>query len=293
VAIERVGFIGLGSHGWPMAANLAADGFILTVCDARQEPLAALAAAGATVVRTPREVAERSQLVGIGEIADPGWLDYQVEEVVLGPDGLLEGARPGLVVAFHAALYPSTVKRIAERAAARGVDAIDAQANGGAEGARARRLRYMIGGDPAVFERCRAAWATSGTTMLYMGGLGAGAAAKIAHYVAVCANLLGAHEAFALAEGAGVDLRAFQQLVHESAGQSWASDAWLDQFQPFDAARAENFYQRLHHALGLGDELRTPLPGTALAQQFMAGMRASAGSEAPESTIPSPLEGEG
>jgi len=271
--IERVGFIGLGSHGWPMAANLAADGLALTVCDTRSEPLAALAAAGATVVGTPREVAERSEHIGIGEIADPTWLDYQVEEVVLGPDGILVGASAGLVVAFHAALYPSTVHRIADRAAVRGVAVIDAQANGGTEGARARKLRYMVGGDPAVFERCRAVWATSGTTMHYMGGLGTGAATKIAHYVAVCASLLGAHEAFALAEGAGVDLQAFQQLVHESAGQSWASDNWLDTFQPFDPARAENFYQRLHHALGLGDELRVPLPGTALAQQFMAGFR--------------------
>lgn len=211
--------------------------------------------------------------MGIGEVADPSWLDYQVEEIVLGPDGLLAGASPGLVVAFHAAIYPSTVQRIGEAAAARGVDVIDAQANGGTEGARARELRYMVGGDPAVFERCRAVWATSGTTMLYMGGLGTGAAAKIAHYVAVCASLLGAHEAFALAAGAGVDLQAFQQLVHASAGQSWASDNWLDTFQPFDAVRAENFYQRLHHALGLGDELRVPLPGTALAQQFMAGFR--------------------
>jgi len=256
-----------------MAANLLADGFALSVCDVRAEPPAALAQAGATVVSTHREVAERSDLVGIAEIADPSWLDYQIEEVVLGPDGLLAGAQPGLIIAFHSALYPSTVRRIAEHAAERGVHVIDAQANGGTEGARARRLRYMVGGDPAVFERCRAAWATSGTSMLYMGGLGAGAAAKIAHYVAVCLSLLGAHEAFGLAERDGVDLNAFQDLVHQSAGQSWASDAWLQTFRPFPAERAENFYQRLHHALGLGDELRLPLPGTALAQQFMAGFR--------------------
>ena len=273
MTIQRVGFIGLGSHGWPMAANLAADGFTLTVCDTRPEALAALEAAGATVVRTPREVAERADLVGIGEVADPGWSDSQVEEVVLGRGGLLEGAHPGLIIAFHAAIYPSTVQRFAAEAASRAVDVIDAQANGGNEGARARRLRYMVGGDPAVFERCRAVWATSGSEMLYMGGVGSGAAAKIAHYVAVCANLQGAHEAFALAAGAGVDLRAFQQLVHQSAGQSWASDTWLDQHQPFDPARAENFYQRLRHAIGLGEQLGLPLPGTALAQQFMNGLR--------------------
>lgn len=256
-----------------MAANLLADGFALTVCDVRPEPMAALAKDGATVVATHREVAERSEHVGIAEIADPSWLDYQIEDVVLGPDGLLAGAREGLVITFHSALYPSTVRRIADRASKRGVHVIDAQANGGTEGARARRLRYMVGGDPAIFERCRPVWATSGTSMLYMGGLGAGAAAKIAHYVAVCLSLLGAHEAFGLAEREGVDLRAFQELVHQSAGQSWATDAWLDTFCPFPVERAENFYQRLHHALGLGDELRLPLPGTALAQQFMAGLR--------------------
>lgn len=271
--IHRVGFIGLGSHGLPMATNLASDGFDLAVCDVRSEALAALAGAGATIVKLPCEVAARSELVGIGEIADPDWLDSQIEELVLGPDGILAGARPGLVIAFHAAVSPSTVKGIGRRASEVGVDVIDAQANGGAEGARARRLRYMIGGDPAVFERCRAVWATSGSEMLYMGGLGTGAAAKIAHYIAVCTSLMGAHEAFALAQGAGVDLRAFQRLVHQSAGQSWATDAWLDTFQPFEAARAQNFYQRLRHAIGLGGELLVPLPGTVLAQQFMAGLR--------------------
>src|SRR5581483_5863039 len=184
---------------------------------------------------------------------------------------------------------PSTVRRIGEWAAERGVQVIDAQANGGAEGARARRLRYMVGGDPETFERCRAVWATSGQEMLYMGGLGTGAAAKIAHYVAVCASLMGAQEAFALAERAGTDLRAFQQLVHDSAGQSWATDAWLDTFTPFDPARAENFFQRLRHALGLGEELHVPLPATALAQQVMAGLRD--GNTPPPQ--PAPARGEG
>ncbi len=86
---------------------------------------------------------------------------------------------------------------------------------------------------------------------------------------------MGAHEAFALAQGTGVDLRAFQRLVHQSAGQSWATDAWLDTFQPFEPARAESFYHQLQHAIGFGEEFVVPLPGTVLAEQFMAGLRES------------------
>jgi 3-hydroxyisobutyrate dehydrogenase-like beta-hydroxyacid dehydrogenase len=253
-----------------MAVNIARAGFELTVCDVRPEPLEAMAGLGAAVVGSPHEVGERAEIVGIAEIADPDWVDEDVEAVVLGPDGVLRSARPGSIIALHSAIHPSAVRRMAEQTEARGVHLIDAQANGGEDRARAQRLIYMVGGDPAVLERCRPVFAASGEGMYHTGALGTGAAAKLAHYILVCATLQAVSEGMRVAEAAGVDLQAFQQLVHVSAGQSWASDNWLKDFRPMSPARAENLYNRLHHALLLGHDLGVPLPASALAQQFLS-----------------------
>jgi len=271
--VTQAGFIGLGSHGWPMAANLASAGFDLIVYDRRERPLQALDRLGVRIARTAREVGEHGGVIGVAEIADPGWDDDQVEAVILGEAGVLSGAKPGTVLAFHSAIYPSTVRRIAEQARTRGVEVVDAQANGGEGRARARQLCYLLGGDTAVLERCQPVFATSGSSFIYMGELGTGAAAKIAHYSVVCATIVAASEGFRLAETAGVDLAAFQEMLRVSAGQSWVTDHWLQEFSPIDGERAESLYHRLGHALGLGHELDVALPGTELARQALPLLR--------------------
>jgi 3-hydroxyisobutyrate dehydrogenase-like beta-hydroxyacid dehydrogenase len=122
----KIGFIGLGSMGKPMAANIAKAGFELTVYDLREEPCKELAALSAGVAASPREVAEKSDIVEIAVVDDA-----QAERVVMGEDGVIHGARAGSIVAIHSTILPGTVRKIAARCRANGVDVIDVPMSGG------------------------------------------------------------------------------------------------------------------------------------------------------------------
>ncbi len=215
----RVGFIGLGNIGKPMAVNVATAGFDLMVYDVRGEPLTELAALGATIAHSPREIGAHGEIIELVVVDDA-----QVEAVTLGEGGVLSGAKPGSIIAIHSTVHPKTVRKIAELAKARGVDVIDAQVSGGERGAQAKTLCYMVGGDKALFERCRPVFATSGANIFHLGELGAGAIAKLAHNLIVYVNMLAASEGMRLAEKAGLDLKALQEVVHVSAGQSRVAD---------------------------------------------------------------------
>src|SRR5947208_8644355 len=117
---SKIGFIGLGAMGKPMAANIAKAGFELTVCDLREEPCKELAALGARVVASPREVAEKSDLIEIAVVDDA-----QAERVVTGEHGVIHGARTGSIVAIHSTILPATARKIAARCRANGVELMD------------------------------------------------------------------------------------------------------------------------------------------------------------------------
>ncbi|MGE5060723.1 MAG: NAD(P)-dependent oxidoreductase, partial [Betaproteobacteria bacterium] len=123
---SKIGFIGLGSMGKPMAANIAKAGFELTVYDLRDEPCKALAALGAKVAASPREVAEKSDIVEIAVVDDT-----QAEQVVAGEHGVIHGARRGAIVAIHSTILPATVRKLAGLCPARGVEVIDVPMSGG------------------------------------------------------------------------------------------------------------------------------------------------------------------
>ena len=266
----RVGFIGLGNIGKPMAVNVATAGFDLMVYDVREEPLTELAALGATVAHSPREIGAHGEIIELVVVDDA-----QVEAVTLGEGGVLSGAKPGSLIAIHSTVHPKTVRKIAELAKARGVDVIDAQVSGGERGAQAKTLCYMVGGDKALFERCRPLFATSGANIFHLGELGAGAIAKLAHNLIVYVNMLAASEGMRLAEKAGLDLKALQDVVHVSAGQSRVADNWLQQRRLKEAYTSgpQGLMQLIHKdlrlALELGHDLGLPLPGAALTQQLI------------------------
>jgi len=266
----RVGFIGLGNIGKPMAVNVATAGFDLMVYDVREEPLTELAALGATVAHSPREIGAHGEIIELVVVDDA-----QVEAVTLGEGGVLSGARPGSVIAIHSTVHPKTVRKIAELAQARGVGVIDAEVSGGERGAQAKTLCYMVGGDKALFERCRPVFATSGANIFHLGDLGAGAVAKLAHNLIVYVNMLAASEGMRLAEKAGLDLKALQDVVHVSAGQSRVADNWLQQrrLKEVYTSGPQGLMQLIHKdlrlALELGHDLGLPLPGAALTQQLI------------------------
>ena len=267
----RVGFIGLGNIGTPMAMNVARAGFDLMVYDLREEPLKELAALGATIARSAKEVGAHGEIIELVVVDDA-----QVEAVILGEGGILNGAKPGAVIAIHSTVHPKTVRKIAELARVKGVGVIDAQISGGERGAQAQTLCYMVGGDKALLEKCRPVFATSGAHIFHLGELGMGAVAKLAHNLIVYVNMLAASEGIRLGEKAGLDLKALQDVVHVSAGQSRVADSWLQQRTLRDTYTTgpQGLMQLIHKdlrlALELGHDLGLPLPGAALTQQLIA-----------------------
>ncbi len=153
--VRRVGFIGLGNIGEPMAVNLCGGDFEVTVHDLRDEAVQKLVEHGAKAAASSREVGERAEVIGVCVVDDAA-----TEAVVAGEDGILAGAAQGTVVAIHGTVHPAMIRDLARRAAERGVAVIDAQITGGPQGAAARELRYMVGGDAELLARCRPVFET-------------------------------------------------------------------------------------------------------------------------------------
>jgi 2-hydroxy-3-oxopropionate reductase len=266
----RVGFIGLGNIGKPMAINAVKAGFDLMAYDLRSEPLSELSGLGARIARSADEVGEHGEIIEIVVVDDA-----QVEAAVLGEGGALSGARPGTIIALHSTVHPRTIRKVAERASAKRVTVIDAEVSGGERGAVAKSLCYMVGGDKAAFERCRPLFATSGANIFHLGELGAGAATKLAHNLIVYANMLAASEGMLLAERAGVPLETMQQVVRAGAAQSRVADHWSQQRKMKDSYTTgprglmELMHKDLRLALELGHDLGVSLPGAALTQQSL------------------------
>ena len=267
---SKIGFIGLGTMGKPMAVNIARAGFDLTVYDLREEPCKELALLGAKAAGTAREVAECSDIIEIVVVDDD-----QAERVVAAEQGVIHGARPGSIVAVHSTILPVTVRKIAARCSANGVEVIDAPVSGGQKGAEDRKLCYMVGGEVGVLEKCRPVFATSASHISHLGELGMGATAKMLIQIVVCLNMIAAHESELLCDKTGLNFKMFQEVLHVSAGQSFVLDHWLGRFKRPEESeavrrqRAEVFSKSLSPALELAREVGVSLPGTALAQSLL------------------------
>lgn len=268
--VSKVGFIGLGRMGKPMASNVLNAGFELTVYDLRDAAFAELTRFGAKPATSPRSVAEEAEVVEVAVVDDA-----QVETVLSGEHGVFAGARPGTIVAIHSTVLPETVRRLAAIGGQDGIHVIDAPVSGGETGAREKSLCYMVGGDAAVLGRCRELFSTSASEIIHMGGVGSGAAAKIIVQVVTCINLLAAHEAECVAEKTGLNFTALQKVLHSSSAQSFVVDNWLDRFKlagdPMEIRRrrTEVFQKSLAPALELAQRLDLSLAGTMLAERLL------------------------
>ena len=273
----RAGFIGLGNIGQPMAARIVAGGVPTTVYDRRAEPCAALAALGASVAPSAAALAGAVDVVGVC-VRD----DREVVDLLGGPQGLLAAAAPGAVIAVHSTITPETIRALADQAAARRVDLLDAPITGGAAGAENGTLTYMVGGDAAALERCRPVFATSAARIVHTGGLGTGAATKLCNNLMLYMELLAAREAAALAHSAGV---AIDTLIAVSRSGGIMSDAMAsviafgDRLEatpddPALLARARHFVALAEKDLGVAlDCARAEgltLPGTTACRALMA-----------------------
>jgi 2-hydroxy-3-oxopropionate reductase len=217
--VERVGFVGTGIMGAPMARNALKAGFPVTVTNRTLSRADPLAKDGATVVKTPREVAERSDIVVSMVPNTP-----HVEAAVFGPDGVAAGARDGLLLIDMSTISPAATREFAERAAKNKppFHTLDAPVSGGEIGAIEARLSIMIGGDVADVKRATPLFEALGKTIVHIGDHGAGQACKLANQVAVAINNLGVAEALVFAASQGIDLEKTRQVIAGGAGSSWA-----------------------------------------------------------------------
>jgi 3-hydroxyisobutyrate dehydrogenase len=275
---ERIGFIGLGIMGRPMARNLLKAGHALVVWNRSQPGIDALAGEGAQPADSPRAVAERVSAVItiLGDSPD-------TEQIALGERGIIEGTHDGLVHIDMSTISPAVTRQIAGRYAERGVELIDAPVSGGEQGAIDGTLSIMAGGKPEVFERCRALFEAMGRTIVYCGATGSGQVVKLCNQVVVGLNNLAMSEALVLAAKAGVAPATMVEAVRAGAGSSWALQNLAPRilagdFQPgFKVAHQQ---KDLRLALELAHQGSAPLPGTALVHQLFAALEAEGLGEA-------------
>lgn len=266
--MTKVGYIGIGQIGGPIAEAVLKAGFDLMVFDLRDEAMQALAAVGAKTARSAREVAEHAEIVELS-VTD----DAAVLAAVLGPAGVLDGAQPGSVIAVHSTIHPRTVKKIAEVAKPRGIGVVDASPTGGGVGARQHTLTWMVGGEAAEVEKCRPVLEASGSHIFHMGELGTGCATKCAQQLMTTVNMMAAYEGYRLAQAAGLDMELFSQAVHLSSAESRTADNWLASwFNGMAAAQRDGFYKGLIPILQLTHDLGLAAPGAALSQQMFVAM---------------------
>ena len=266
---QRIGFIGLGAMGEPMAANVAKAGYPLTVFDVRAEPLARLEGLGATVAASARALAEQCDVVLLAVVDDA-----QVEATLMG-GGVLDALNPGSTVVVHSTIHPSTCRRLAASAAERGVGFLDAPISGGANGAEAGTLAIMVGGDEATLAGCRDVLDAMAGNVVHVGGVGMGEVAKITNNVVLAVNLQGTLEGLRLAKWSGIDEETMLGILRVSAGESWVVRHW-EAIQAMAEAHPQGrdglarlTYKDLAFAQAIGHDVGAPLPVTALAAQLV------------------------
>lgn len=214
----RVGFIGLGDQGAPMARRIVEAGYPTTLWARRPASLAAFGKLPVSIAASPAELGARSDLVCICVLDDRG-----VEEVLSGRDGVLAGLSPGGLVAVHTTTHPDTCRRLAAQAATSRVQLLDAPVSGGATAASDGNLLVMVGGDTAAFARCRPVFETFGNPVLHLGQVGTGQTAKVVNNLAFTAQLALATETYDTARRAGISLEAMAQVLEHGSARSAAA----------------------------------------------------------------------
>ncbi|HEV8534172.1 MAG TPA: NAD(P)-dependent oxidoreductase [Candidatus Limnocylindria bacterium] len=273
----RVGFVGLGIMGAPMARNALKAGFAVTVTNRTFERAKPLGEQGATIVRTPREVAERSDVVVTMVTSSP-----DVEAVTFGPDGIAAGAHDGLLVVDMSTISPAASRDIAKRAAANKPPfrTLDAPVSGGEVGAVEARLAIMIGGEAEDVKRAMPLFEALGKTIVHIGAHGAGQACKLANQIAVALNNLGVSEALVFAKAQGIDLERTRQVIAGGAGSSWAMQNYAPKmlagdFRPGFMVDLQQKDLRLILDNAYGDHVS--LPGTALVHALYTAVQKDGG----------------
>ena len=266
-AETRIGFVGLGIMGAPMALNLMKAGFSLKVYNRSDRPgVREVVEAGGRRAASPREAAEGSDVI-ITIVTDTP----DVEAVILGEDGVVQGARRGATVIDMSTISPRVTREISARLQESGVHMLDAPVSGGDVGARQGTLSIMVGGEQAVFDDCRPVFEAMGKNINLIGGSGAGQTTKACNQIAVaCANLAMA-EALMLAAASDMDVQKVLDAISGGAAGSWQMTnlgprILKGDFDPGFMVRLQQ--KDLKLVLEAANDVKLALPGTSIAHQY-------------------------
>lgn len=267
----KIGFIGLGIMGKPMAKNLLKAGYALRAYDIVPEALAEVVAAGAERGSSPKDVAALSDLVITMLPNSP-----HVREVVLGRDGVLEGARRGAIVVDMSSIAPAVSQELAARLAEKGVAMLDAPVSGGEPKAIDGTLAIMVGGSEIVFNQVRDILLKMGATAVLCGAIGAGNVTKLANQIVVALNIAAMSEAFVLATKAGVDpAKVFDAIKGGLAGSTVlnakAPMVLAGNYKP--GFRIELHIKDLQNALDTGHAVGAPIPLTSQVMEILQALK--------------------
>jgi len=284
----RLGFIGLGIMGRPMAQHLLDAGHTLTVWNRSRPGIDAMLAVGAEEGASAADVAGKSEVVFtmVGDSPD-------VEQVALGAGGIIEGAAPGLVHIDMSTISPAVTRSIAQRYAEKALDLVDAPVSGGETGAINATLAIMAGGNRQAFDRVLPLFEVLGKSITYCGPSGAGQTVKLCNQVLVSLTNLAVCEALVLSKKAGVAPQTMVEAVQNGAAASWqlanmAPRMLAGDFRP--GFKVWHQQKDLRLALEVARDADLPLPGTALVSQLFASLQADGLGEAGTQALVKALE---
>ena len=269
----KVGFIGLGIMGKPMAKNLLKAGYQLIVFDVVDAAVAELVEAGATAARSSEEVAKECN--GLVFTMLPN--SPHVKSVIMGDHGVLKGSREGLIIIDNSSIAPMAAQEVYYAAKERGVYYLDAPVSGGEPKAIEGTLAIMVGGDEEIFEKVKNIMLSVGASTVFCGLSGSGSTTKLANQIIVALNIAAVSEAFVLATKAGVDPEKVFNAIKGGLAGSTVMNAKVPlalegNFKP--GFRIELHIKDLQNAIDTGHEVGAPLPMTAQIMEIMQTLKA-------------------
>lgn len=285
----KIGFIGIGAMGKPMALHLLRAGYSLVVNDVSEAAVQELVARGAAGAATPQDLAVQADV--IITMLPNGAI---VEQVLLGEQGVFAGARPGLTVIDMSSVAPGFSREMAELASRRQLHYLDAPVSGGVKGAAEGALTIMVGGEPETVTRFRPLLEVIGKKIYHVGAVGAGDAVKIVNNLLLAVNMAAVAEAFVLGTKLGLNPQTLFDVISASSGNSYALTAKMPNFV-FKGNFAPGFavdlqYKDLELATQTAKELKVPLLLSNVAQQIFEQARAAGLGREDISAVIKPLE---
>src|SRR5262245_45057452 len=269
--IRRVGIVGLGKMGLPMARHLQKGGFAVAACDVSAAATKQADGAGIKVVANPKAVAAESDFI----IVVVGF-DAEAEAVVLGADGIASAARSGMIVGIASTVSPRTMQKIAGKISGSGIALLDMPITRGEGAAEAAKLLTMVGGDVAAFEACKGALSTFASSIYHVGDLGSGQVGKMVNNLILWACISANHEGFNLARKLGTDPERLREALLDSSAGNWAMRTRPEE-QPMPWAEKD-----MRIVLSEADRLRISLPLCGVVTEVVKSVKFEKGWPTPE-----------